>query len=84
LEGIVKSRDKLITEIVKEIGHDFMGEDAKDEGEDEDGNDGGDAIAPLFAVVPPPAPAPPAAATPEEVVEEEDPVEMVPIYTTHS
>jgi hypothetical protein len=53
LEGMVESRDQLITEIAKEIGLDLMGEYAKVEDEDEDGNDGGDAATPPVAVVPP-------------------------------
>jgi hypothetical protein len=69
LEGMVESRDELIMEIAKEIGLDRMGENAKDEDEEDgDANDGGDAAA---------RPGPPTA-TPEEVVEEEDHVEMVP------
>jgi hypothetical protein len=50
---MVESRDQLITEIAKEIGLDLMGEYAKVEDEDEDGNDGGDAATPPVAVVPP-------------------------------
>jgi hypothetical protein len=73
LEGMVESRDELITEITKEIGLDHM----RDEDEDDDGNDRGEAATPPTAMAPPPAPAPPAAAAPEEVVEEEDPIEMV-------
>jgi hypothetical protein len=37
LEGKVKSRNELITEIARETKHDRMGDDAKDE---EDANDG--------------------------------------------
>jgi hypothetical protein len=48
LEGMVESRDELIMEIARETGLDRMGEDAKDEEEDEDADDGGDATAPLF------------------------------------
>jgi hypothetical protein len=51
LEGMVESRDELITEIAMKIGLEHMGEDAEDE--DEDGNDGGDAAAPPVAVAPP-------------------------------
>jgi hypothetical protein len=47
-----------------------MGEDAEDEGEDEDADDGGDATTP-------PVHAPPAAA-PEEIIKEEGPVKMLP------
>jgi hypothetical protein len=38
LEGVVESRDDLITKIAKETGLDRMGEDAEDE--DEDADDG--------------------------------------------
>jgi hypothetical protein len=71
LEGMVESRDELIMEIAKETRLDRMGEDAEDEVEDEDADDGGDAVTP-------PAPTPPVAAAPEEIIVEEDPVEMVP------
>jgi hypothetical protein len=64
LEGMVKSHDELIMEIIREIGLDRMGEDAEDGDKDEDGNDGGDATAPP-------------AAAPEEIIEEGH-VEMVP------
>jgi hypothetical protein len=66
LEGMVKSRDELLMEIIRETGLDRMGEDAEDEEEDEDADEGRDAAAP-------PVPVPPAV-TPEE---EEEPVEMV-------
>jgi hypothetical protein len=66
LEGMVKSRDELLMEIVRETVLDRMGEDAEDEEEDEDADDERDAAAP-------PVPAPPAVA-PEE---EEEPMEMV-------
>jgi hypothetical protein len=46
LEGMVESHNKLIMEITKKTGLDHMGEDAKDEEEDEDANDGGDAPTP--------------------------------------
>jgi hypothetical protein len=75
-EGMVESRDELITEITKEIGLDRMGEDA--EAEDEDDDDRGDTATTPVAVVRPPAPTPPVAATPEEIIVEEDPIEMVP------
>jgi hypothetical protein len=68
LEGMVKSRGKLITEIAKVIGLDRMGEDV--EAEVEDDNDRGDAATPPIAMVPPLAPAPPAAAAPEEIIVE--------------
>jgi hypothetical protein len=74
LEGMVKSHDKLITEIANEIGLDHMREDAKAKDDD----DGGDAAAPPVAVTPPPAFAPLVAAVPEEIIVEEDPLEMVP------
>jgi hypothetical protein len=48
LEGMVESRDKLIMEITKETRIDCMGEDVKDE----DNDDGGDIAAPL-ATAPP-------------------------------
>jgi hypothetical protein len=76
LEGMVKSHDELIMEIAKENGLDCMGEDAKDEEEDEDANDGGDATAP-------PAPALYVAAALEEIIMEEDPIEMVPKQEAH-
>jgi hypothetical protein len=75
LEGMVESRDELITEIAKEIGLDRMGEDAEAEAEDDE--DGGDNAAPPTAV-PPPTPTPPTTAAPEEIIIEEDPVKMVP------
>jgi hypothetical protein len=59
LEGMVESRDELITEIAKEIGLDRMGEDA--EAEDEDDNDGGDTATLPVAVAPLAAPTPPSA-----------------------
>jgi hypothetical protein len=68
LEGMVKSRGKLITEIAKVIGLDRVGEDV--EAEVEDDNDRGDAATPPIAMVPPLAPAPPAAAAPEEIIVE--------------
>jgi hypothetical protein len=45
LEGMVESRDVLLLEIARETVLDRMGEDAEDEGEDEDAtdDDGGDA-----------------------------------------
>jgi hypothetical protein len=45
LEGMVESRDVLLLEIAWETVLDRMGEDAEDEGEDEDAadDDGGDA-----------------------------------------
>jgi hypothetical protein len=71
LEGKVKSRNELITEIARETKHDRMGDDAKDE---EDANDGSGAA-------PPPIPMPPAAA-PEEI-NDEGHVEMVPEQEAH-
>jgi predicted nuclease with TOPRIM domain len=44
LEGMVESRDEIITEIAKEIGVDRMGEDV--EAEDDDDDNEGDATAP--------------------------------------
>jgi hypothetical protein len=46
LEKMVKSHNELIMEIAKEIGLDYMGEDAEDKEEDEDANNGGDATVP--------------------------------------
>jgi hypothetical protein len=68
-EGMVKSHDELLMETTRETGLDRMGEDAKDEGEDEDANDGGDAAAP-------PVPEIPAAA--HEEIDDDGPMEMVP------
>jgi hypothetical protein len=76
LEGLVESRDELTTEIAKELGLDYMGEDAK--AADEDDDNGGDTTTPHVVVVPFPAPTPPAAAAPEKIIVEEDHVEMVP------
>jgi hypothetical protein len=53
LEGMVESHDELITDIVKEIGLDRMGEDVEDEDGDEDGNEG-DATALPVDVAPAP------------------------------
>jgi hypothetical protein len=50
LEKMVKSHNELIMEIAKEIGLDYMGEDAEDKEEDEDANNGGDATAPPVSV----------------------------------
>jgi hypothetical protein len=69
LEGMVESRNELLMEITRETGLDCMGEDAEDEGEDEDADDGEDASTPLVL-------APPAAA-PEEI-DDEGPKEMIP------
>jgi hypothetical protein len=68
LEGMVKSRDELIMEIVREYGLNHMGGNNDDEDEDDD--DGWDAAAPPTPVSP--------AATLEENVNEEAHVEMVP------
>jgi hypothetical protein len=68
LEEMVVSHDELITEITKEIGLEYKGED--DEAKDEDDDDGGDVATPR-------APMTPVATAPEEIIEEEDPVEMV-------
>jgi hypothetical protein len=65
-----REKRKRKREIAKETGLDCMGEDAEDEGEDEDADDGGDATTP-------PVHAPPAAA-PEEIIKEEGPVKMLP------
>jgi hypothetical protein len=76
LEGMIKSHDKLIMEIAKEIGLDRMGEDA--DNKDVNDDDGGDAATPPVVAAPPPSPAPPAVAAPKEIIREEDPMEMVP------
>jgi hypothetical protein len=68
LEGMIKSYDELLMEMVEEYGLNRMGEN--DDDEDDDDDDEGSTIAP-------PAPAPPTT-TPEEIIEEEAPVEMVP------
>jgi hypothetical protein len=70
LEGMVESHDESITEITREIGLDRIGEDAKDEEEDEDADVGGDAVAPSVPA--------PAATTPEGIIVEKEPIEMVP------
>jgi hypothetical protein len=75
---MVESHAELIMEITKEIGLDCMADDAKNEDEDEDGNDGVDAATAPVVMAPPVAPVPPVAITLEEVVEEEDHVELVP------
>jgi predicted nuclease with TOPRIM domain len=59
LEGMVESRDELLMEIARETRLDRMREDVVDEEEDEDADDGGDAITS-------PIPTPPAA-TPKEI-----------------
>jgi hypothetical protein len=59
LEGMIRSRDELIMEIVEEYGLNLMGENNDDEDEDDD--DEGNVVAP-------PAPVP--AAVPEEIAEE--------------
>jgi hypothetical protein len=48
LEGMVKSRNELIMVITKETRPDLMGEDAKEEEENEDADDGEDVTAPLL------------------------------------
>jgi hypothetical protein len=64
LEGMVKSRDELLMEIVRETRLDRMGEDEDEEEEEEDADDGGDATSPPATV-------------PEEI-NEEGPVEVIP------
>jgi acetoin utilization deacetylase AcuC-like enzyme len=44
LEEMVEFHDELIMEIARETGLDHMGEDEYDEDEEEDANDGGDAM----------------------------------------
>jgi hypothetical protein len=56
LEGMVKSHDELLMEIARETGLDHMGEDAKDEEEDENVDNREDATAPPVVAPPPPAP----------------------------
>jgi hypothetical protein len=71
LEGMIKSRDKLLMEMAEEYGLNRMGENNDDEDDDDEGN-----------IAAPPAPVPPAAA-PEEIIEEEVPVQMVPEQEAH-
>jgi predicted nuclease with TOPRIM domain len=68
LEGMIKSCDELLMEMVEEYGFNCMGEN--DDDKDDDDDDEGNATTS-------PASVPPAAA-PEEIIEEEAPVEMVP------
>jgi hypothetical protein len=56
LEGMVESHHERLMEIAREIGLDRLGEDAKDEVEDEDDDDAGDATTPPAATPPPPTP----------------------------
>jgi hypothetical protein len=74
LEGMVESHDELLMEIARETGLNCLGEDAEDEGEDEDANDGGDVAAPPTAAPPRPTPL---AAAPNQI-NDEGPVEMIP------
>jgi hypothetical protein len=66
LEGMIKSHDELLMEMVEEYGLNCMGENNDDEDDDDEGS-----------TIAPPTPAPPTTA-PEEIIEEEAPVEMVP------
>jgi hypothetical protein len=66
LEGMIKSCNELLMEMVEEYGLNHMGENDDDEDDDDEAN----AATPL-------AHAPPAA-MPGEIVEEEAPMEMVP------
>jgi hypothetical protein len=59
LEGMVKSHDELLMEIIRETGLDHMEEDEDDEEEEEDADDGGEGATPPAAAPPPPAPLPP-------------------------
>jgi hypothetical protein len=68
LEGMIESCDELLMAIAWETGLDRMGDDAEDEGEDEDVDDGGDAV--------PPPPVPPTTAPKE--IDDDGPVEMIP------
>jgi hypothetical protein len=69
---MVKSRDELLMEIVRETGLDCM--DEGEGGEEEETNDEGDVAAPPTAAPPPPAPP---AVVPEEI-HEEGPMEAIP------
>jgi hypothetical protein len=71
LEGMIKSRDKLIMEIVEEYGLNRMGENDDDENDDDERN-----------TAAPPAHVPPAV-VPKEIIEEEAPLEMVPKQDAH-
>jgi hypothetical protein len=48
LEGMVEFCNELLMEIARETGLDHMGEDAKDEEEEQDANNREDATAPLL------------------------------------
>jgi hypothetical protein len=61
---MVKSRDELLMEIVRETRLDRMGEDEDEEEEEEDADDGGDATSPPAAVT--------------EEINEEGPMEVIP------
>jgi hypothetical protein len=72
LEGMVESRNELISEIVDKYGYNRNDEDADDEDDDNEGN----------AAIPP-ATAPPAGVPEVITVNKEDPVEMVPEQEAH-
>jgi hypothetical protein len=72
LEGMVESRNELISEIVDKYGYNHNDEDADDEDDDNEGN----------ATIPPAA-APPAGVPEVITVNKEDPVEMVPEQEAH-
>jgi hypothetical protein len=72
LEGMVESRNELISEIVDKYGYNRNDEDADDEDDDNEGN----------ATIPPAA-APPAGVPEVITVNKEDPVEMVPEQEAH-
>jgi hypothetical protein len=67
LEGMIQSRDEMITEMSKEYGLNCMSEN--DDDKDGDDDDEGNAVAP-------PAPVP--TAVPKEIIEEEAPLENGP------
>jgi hypothetical protein len=67
LEGMIQSRDEIITEMFEEYGLNCMSEN--DDDKDGDDDDEGNAVAP-------PAPVP--TAVPEEIIEEEAPLENGP------
>jgi hypothetical protein len=72
LEGMVESRNELISEIVDKYGYNRNDEDADDEDDDNEGN-----------AAAPPAAAPPAGVPEVITVNKEDPMEMVPEQEAH-
>jgi hypothetical protein len=67
LEGMIQSCDELTMEMAEEYGLNRMGENGKEENEDDD--DEGNAVTPPTHVL---------ATVPEGIIEEEDSTEMVP------